>query len=44
LKLHCYGHIHCAYGFEVIEGVTFVNASTCNEQYFPSNPPIVVEI
>lgn len=44
LKLHCFGHIHCAYGIEVIEGVTFVNASTCNEQYFPSNPPIVVEI
>lgn len=44
LKLHCFGHIHCAYGIEVIEGVTFVNASTCNEEYYPSNPPIVVEI
>ena len=44
LKLHCYGHIHHAYGVEVIEGVTFVNASTCNEEYYPSNPPIVVEI
>lgn len=44
LKLNCFGHIHCGYGIEVIDGVTFVNASTCNEEYFPSNPPIVVEI
>ena len=44
LKLHCFGHIHCAYGVDVIEGVTFVNASTCNEQYEPTNSPIVVEI
>lgn len=43
-KLHVFGHIHCGYGMKEEFGVKFVNASTCDEQYLPTQPPIVVEI
>ncbi len=44
LKLHIFGHIHCGYGQDEKLGVKFVNASNCDEEYNPSQPPIVVEI
>lgn len=44
LKLHVFGHIHHAYGMKEIDGVKFVNASTCTEAYAPTNPPIVIEL
>jgi 3',5'-cyclic AMP phosphodiesterase CpdA len=44
LKIHCFGHIHEAYGQVVIANTTFVNASICNLRYHPSNKPIVVDI
>ncbi len=44
LKLHIFGHIHCGYGQTEKFGVTFVNASNCDEAYEPSQPPIVIEI
>ncbi len=44
LKLHVFGHIHCAYGDKIINGVTFINASSCTEKYKPINPPIELEI
>ncbi len=44
LKLHVFGHIHCGYGQKEEFGVKFVNASTCDEEYNPTQPPIVVEI
>lgn len=44
LKLHIFGHIHCGYGTAEKFGVRFVNASTCDESYNPTQPPIVVEI
>ena len=44
LKLHVFGHIHGSYGEMKIGGVTFVNASICDEGYYPVNRPIVVEI
>ena len=44
LKLHVFGHIHCGYGMEQELGLTFVNASTCDEAYQPSHPPIVVDL
>lgn len=44
LKLHVFGHIHCGYGQAEKFGVRFVNASNCDEDYKPSQPPIVVEI
>jgi Icc-related predicted phosphoesterase len=43
-KLHVFGHIHEGYGQEVVDGVRFVNASTCTVSYVPSNPPIVVDL
>lgn len=44
LKLHVFGHIHCGYGRTEQNGVTFVNASNCDEQYLPTQPAIVVEL
>lgn len=44
LKLHVFGHLHFNYGTEIINDTTFVNAASCNEQYEPYNPPIVVTI
>jgi len=44
LKLHIFGHIHCGYGVHEEYGVKFVNASTCDEQYNPTQPPIVIDL
>jgi Icc-related predicted phosphoesterase len=44
LKLHVFGHIHCGYGVHEEFGVKFVNASTCDEQYNPTQPPIVIDL
>ena len=44
LKLHVFGHIHCGYGVTERFGVKFVNASTCDESYAPTQPPLVIEI
>jgi len=44
LKLHVFGHIHCGYGVHEEHGVKFVNASICDEDYRPSNKPIVIDI
>lgn len=43
-KLHIFGHIHCGYGQTEQFGVRFVNASNCNEDYKPSQPPIVIDL
>lgn len=44
LKLHVFGHIHEGYGKEVVNGVTYVNASICDRDYDPCNAAIVVEL
>ena len=44
MKLHVFGHIHCGYGVHEEFGVKFVNASTCDEQYNATNPPIVIDL
>ncbi|MDQ4120598.1 MAG: metallophosphatase domain-containing protein [Acidobacteriota bacterium] len=44
LKIHAFGHIHCGYGTAEKFGVRFINASSCDEDYLPTNPPIVVEL
>jgi Icc-related predicted phosphoesterase len=44
LKMHLFGHIHCGYGTQKGFGVTFVNASTCDEEYRPTQPPIVIDL
>jgi Icc-related predicted phosphoesterase len=43
-RLHVFGHIHEAYGREVQDSTIFVNASTCDLRYKPSQPPIVVDL
>lgn len=43
-KLHVFGHIHSGHGIQTIDGVTYVNASVCNEEYEPVQPPIVVDL
>lgn len=43
-KLHVFGHIHCGYGMTELFGTKFVNASVCDEQYQPTQPPIVVDL
>ena len=43
-RLHVFGHIHEGYGLESRDGITFVNASSCNRSYRPANPPVVVDL
>ena len=42
-KLHVFGHIHCGYGATEKFGVRFINASNCDEEYNPTNAPIVFD-
>lgn len=44
LKLHVFGHIHCGYGSHEEFGVRFVNASICDEQYEPTQRPVLIDI
>lgn len=44
LKLHIFGHIHSGHGIAESFGVKFVNASVCDEEYNPIQPPIVIDI
>jgi Icc-related predicted phosphoesterase len=43
-RLHVFGHIHEGYGSETRDGTTFVNASSCDADYRPQNPPIVLDL
>jgi Icc-related predicted phosphoesterase len=43
-RIHAFGHIHEGYGSLERDGVTFVNASICNQQYQAVNAPIVVDL
>ena len=43
-KYHLFGHIHEGYGKTEIDGITYVNASICDERYRPVNPAITIEI
>jgi predicted phosphodiesterase len=43
-KLHCFGHIHGAYGTASWANTLFVNASLCDESYVANHPPIVLEM
>lgn len=44
LRLHVFGHIHHSYGQMERNGVRFVNACICNEQYLACRAPIVVDL
>lgn len=43
-KYHVFGHIHEGYGITSDGKIIFVNASTCDINYLPNNPPIVFDI
>lgn len=43
-KYHVFGHIHEGYGITTDGSVIYVNASTCNINYMPVNPPIVFDV
>jgi Icc-related predicted phosphoesterase len=42
--LHLFGHIHEGYGQKRVGETTFINASTCNRYYDPTNPIKVIDI
>lgn len=42
-KLHCFGHIHSRYGWSQKDGITFINASACDENYRPLNKPQIFD-
>lgn len=43
-KLHIFGHIHCGYGQTEKFGTRFINASICDDEYNPTNAPVVVDL
>ncbi|KAG0729623.1 Metallophosphoesterase domain-containing protein 1 [Chionoecetes opilio] len=43
-KYHLFGHIHEGYGVTSDGKIIFINASTCNINYVPINPPIVFDV
>ena len=43
-KYHIFGHIHSGYGYTRNEYTSFINASTCTEQYEPTNKSICFEL
>jgi len=43
-KYHVYGHIHEGYGVRSDGRVVYMNASTCDINYLPCNPPIVFDV
>ena len=42
--LHVFGHLHDGYGVSVVNGITHVNASICNEEYVPINRPVIIDL
>lgn len=43
LKYHIFGHIHGGYGRVKVNGVSYHNVASLNEQYRYQNPPQVIE-
>merc|ERR1712083_48569 len=44
ISVNVSGHIHDGYGCNSDETTLFINASTCDSQYRPINPPIVFDL
>lgn len=42
--IHAFGHIHPGAGIYLQHGITFINATTVDDLYRPTNPPIVINI
>jgi Icc-related predicted phosphoesterase len=43
-KIHCFGHVHGDAGIKDFNGTTFINASSCGEDYKIRNEPIVLDV
>lgn len=43
-KYHIFGHIHEGYGVSSDGKIIFINASTCDINYKPSNLPVVFDV
>ncbi len=43
-RLHCFGHCHHSYGRLEQDGITYINAASCDENYNPRNAPQVIDI
>jgi len=43
-RAHIFGHIHAGYGSQTLDDTYFVNAALLDEQYKPTNNPIVFEL
>ena len=43
LIAHSFGHIHESFGTDIIDGVTYINASFLNLSYYPANYPIIFD-
>jgi len=41
--IHICGHIHCGYGEKHVDGISYYNSAICDEMYYPSNAPHVIE-
>lgn len=43
-KAHVCGHIHGSQGTDFKENIHFINASICDEEYKPTNKPIIINL
>ena len=43
-RFHVFGHIHEGYGVSSDGVTTYINASSCNYNYRPLNPPVIFDI
>ncbi len=46
IKYHIFGHIHDGFGVSKHRGIDtiFVNASTLNSRYYPTNKPVMIYV
>lgn len=42
-KVHVFGHLHNSYGATQLDGIHFINASICDEDYGARNEPFVLD-
>jgi predicted phosphodiesterase len=42
-KIHIFGHIHGSYGYKLVNGTHFINASVLNEKYEHTNMPLTFD-
>ncbi|XP_063235415.1 UPF0046 protein C25E10.12 isoform X2 [Bacillus rossius redtenbacheri] len=43
-RYHVFGHVHEGYGITTDGKIIYINASTCDLNYLPTNPPIVFDV